>query len=852
MATTLDIVTFEGGLVTELVEPRHTILTHGRGCRQATGFICWPQGPAMTGPGYEWMGSTKTHGAVRLLRVTYSETYSYLCEFGDSYVRFYTNDGQILDGAAAYEVVSPFDEDEVWDLQVCSDAGTLYLWHPDHAPYRLVYTSETSWVLEAVPFEWGPFRDPNLTAVTIAPSATTGDITLTASAATFYSDHVGAPWMLGHRVGEMTLAHSFTANESSSWIDVPKGASFLITSSGSWTASLTLQKTYDAGVTIEAVTTMSPYGDNNFDDAPGAELLDDAEYRFTMTGYVSGTCGAVLSIAGLIAYGYATITAVNSTLEAEATVVEDFDGTTATDLWAEGAWSPRRGYPRCGALVENRLTSIATAADPTTLWLSRSADHVNMRTGETASDALTFSLLTGRGDPFRWCHVTRKNINIGTPSAILELQALSPGSGLSNTNPLTVAQRIELGTSSIPPVAVNSTLIFMGPDNKRPMHTFWEWQQSRFLAPDLAWFCPGLTAPGIKQMAYQATPFPLLWYLRTDGVLLAQTYEERIDQTIVGFSKLPASGTVESICVMPSGEGPRLWRVVARTIDGSTQRHIERSGVLTVDAERATAHRLEAAIEFDGGAAATISAIAIDGVTDYVTVTTTAAHGFSDGDNIWFDDVAGMTWLNRRALTVADAAGTTFAVKTTGGDYVLGTYLSAWTAGGTVKVVENVVTGADHLEGEEAYALADGRLLGPLTVAAGTVTLPRYANRIFLGLAPPAAVLQPLRIMVPTTAGSTQGRQMNVPGLWISLFQSFGGKVGRDMDHLEPIRMFDAAASAVNEAAELVTDDFVLRYESSFSADPTVLIVQDRPLPLTVRGLALYANITGIRSFSRA
>jgi len=89
----IDAITFEAGIVSELTEARHTMLNHGRGCRQATNVILWPQGPATADPGTAFIDAPDGPG--RLLRVTYSERQSFLALFGDKTVRFYAHTGAV-------------------------------------------------------------------------------------------------------------------------------------------------------------------------------------------------------------------------------------------------------------------------------------------------------------------------------------------------------------------------------------------------------------------------------------------------------------------------------------------------------------------------------------------------------------------------------------------------------------------------------------------------------------------------------------------------------------------------------------------------------------------------------------
>ncbi len=111
------------------------------------------------------------------------------------------------------------------------------------------------------------------------------------------------------------------------------------------------------------------------------------------------------------------------------------------------------------------------------------------------------------------------------------------------------------------------------------------------------------------------------------------------------------------------------------------------------------------------------AAVTITGITNGSPgVVTAAAHGFSNGDHVWVEGVAGMTEVNRRRFTVANAAANSFELS--GVDT---TAYGAWTSGGTVARFYTVTT---------PYVTADLALLKFVQSAdTMTITHPTYAPR---------------------------------------------------------------------------------------------------------------------------
>ncbi len=57
---------------------------------------------------------------------------TYVLEFGDKYIRFYAEGGQVVKGtpAAPYEISTPYAEDDLFEINYTQSADVLYLTHP--------------------------------------------------------------------------------------------------------------------------------------------------------------------------------------------------------------------------------------------------------------------------------------------------------------------------------------------------------------------------------------------------------------------------------------------------------------------------------------------------------------------------------------------------------------------------------------------------------------------------------------------------------------------------------------------------------------------------------------------------
>src|SRR5438045_750444 len=59
------------------------------------------------------------------------------------------------------EIDSPYGEIDVDALRWAQSADVLYLFHPNHPPYKLARNSDTDWALTKVAFQDGPWGEIN-------------------------------------------------------------------------------------------------------------------------------------------------------------------------------------------------------------------------------------------------------------------------------------------------------------------------------------------------------------------------------------------------------------------------------------------------------------------------------------------------------------------------------------------------------------------------------------------------------------------------------------------------------------------------------------------------------------------
>ena len=91
------ITNFSSGELTPRLDGRIDIAKYPNGCATLENAIIWPQGGASRRDGLHFVAEVKdSTKQVRLIEFEFSTTQAYVLEFGDQYIRFYRNNGQVV------------------------------------------------------------------------------------------------------------------------------------------------------------------------------------------------------------------------------------------------------------------------------------------------------------------------------------------------------------------------------------------------------------------------------------------------------------------------------------------------------------------------------------------------------------------------------------------------------------------------------------------------------------------------------------------------------------------------------------------------------------------------------------
>ncbi len=820
---------FNSGELTPWLDGQTGIKQYFSGCRTLENMIVMPHGGVTRRPGSRYIATAKSGSvACRLVSFEYSTTQAYGLEFGNLYLRFYKDGGQILNdaGTAPYEIVTTYETADLFGLQFIQSADTMYIVHPDHKPRVLTRTGHAAWTINDITFERGPFLNVNATAITITPSATTGAITLTASDDVFDALHVGALWEITHIVDAVEVAGSFTGTGNSTSVTVQLGRTIDYTTHGIWEGTVILQRSFDAGSNWQDVLPVHYNEDGNVKYSD-AEDIDDAIYRVSMTVYTSGTLDYSLRSRTYELDGVVEITAVASATSASATVVNELGDTSAVVLWSEGAWSDYQGWPATTAFYQERNVYGGTARKPQTVWFSKTDDWPDFKSGDLLADeALSYTIAADQVNAIRWL-MPQSQLLIGTTGGEWSLGPGSEHEALTATSQPIVKRHSTYGSADLDAKMVNNVVLYTQRHGRKIREMVYSFAEDNFQSPDMTVLAEHITRGGLVQLAYQKAPYSILWCVRADGQLLGFSYLR--EQLVTGWHRHLFDGEAESVAVIPGDGEDEVWISVKRTINGSDVRYIEQIQPFDWGDDDKDIFFVDSGLSFDGGASVTITAIS----SADPGVVTAAAHGFSDGDQVRIFGVVGMTEVNEKVFTVDAPATNSFSLrdKADGFDWDTSGY-TTYSSAGTVTNVENNFTTLSHLEGETVDVVGDGGFVGTATVASSTVTLDDYYNTVHIGLNYVSRV-KPMRLEIP--GGQSQARIKRIIDNTVRMYKTLTCKVGESWTNYDTV-IFTDPDDPLDQPPPMGDDSFDKLTDGvgGWETDGNITIQATEPLPMTI------------------
>jgi len=680
------------------------------------------------------VGMTRLNGRRFTVASSTTNTFALTGEDSTSYDA-YSSGGT---ASKTYEIATTYTSAELSELQFTQSADVMYIVHPNHPPAKLSRTAHTTWTLDDVDFQVGPFLDTNTTATTLTTSATTVGTgrTLTASAIT----------------------------------GINSGTGF---------------QTTDVGRLVK---------------------LGD---------------------------GWGEITARTSTTVVTWTITVAATGSGAA-VWSLGAWSATTGYPRTVSFFEQRLVFGGSSSYPQTIWASESGLYEEFDVGDgSAADAFIYTIAANKVNVIRWLAPSRDLI-VGTVGG--EFKVGRPAGEPLKPDNVNIAQQTTYGGYTTQPIQIGSEVLFVQRQQRKVRSFAYRFEDDAYQAPDMTLLAEHITDTGIVDVDYAQEPDSIYWAARTDGTLLGMTYHREEDvvawhRHIFGGSNKfifnGATGVLDYLndanfngYITITAHGLSTGDEVTYSAGGGTKiPELTEGGTYYVFAR--DANTLELADTYAQAVDRTIKRIS-DGIG--------ASHSLSTKAKIKSITSINETLENQVWIICERRINDT---KRQYIEYLDPTLNMDCTLSALVNDGLTVVTGLNHLEGESVQVLVGDAVFPNQTVTGGSisVTLPTSASfkSIEIGLGYTSKI-KTMRIESGSQAGTAQARKKRYNEVVVRLYKSVGLTVNGDQ-----IPFRSSSTPMGQDIAEFTGDKRVSNL--GWNRDGQIEIEQTQPLPMTVLGI---------------
>jgi len=614
------IQAFNAGELSENMAARTDQDKYRGGCKVLLNAIPVAQGPARNRAGSRYVASTKSNSKAWLRKFEYSARQSYVLEFGDTYLRFFTNRGQLLSAGSPYEIVSAFNaaslvapdqsgalrsaqlNDIMW---LCSANGTV-------APQKLKRLGATNWTMTPVDFQWGPFVsvDP-LNTIKVSASAATGSVTLYASAAVwdardinnyFYMEIVDPGATTVWQAGVTFALGTIVRNNGNFY----KAVSF----SGIFGTTASVPPTHLVGVVTDGSTSIGwQYVHSGFGIVKIA----------TVTGDGLSATGTVVEAAN---YGNAAAGVTPELPKAminagSVGTVATGSGSNSTTRWGRSLFNSVDGYPTDVKVYRNRVWYTRD------LWHAFSVeggyDDFSLKTNgafPTAQSAIVIRTGIDKLDAARWIMASKRAL-VGGSLLEASIGEQTGNQVFSSTN-VKADPETRYGGQFTQPVAVGNAVLFFQRGGKRLREMIVDDTGQNFKADDLTALADHILRERAVDADYAQEPNTQLGCVRRDGIMSTLTYNR--ERNVVGWARFQmggvsasgAYGAIESTACVASPDGDRddRWLIVNRTINGQTVRFVEWiEDELKIETDVKAAFYCDAGLTYSGAATQTIGGL---------------------------------------------------------------------------------------------------------------------------------------------------------------------------------------------------------------------------------------------------
>lgn len=248
--------------------------------------------------------------------------------------------------------------------------------------------------------------------------------------------------------------------------------------------------------------------------------------------------------------------------------------TSQTPPEANDPFAGVNNYPRAAGYFQGRRWFGGSNLKPQNLWATRSGTESNMAYSIPTrdNDSISVRLTSRQANTIRHI-IPLRDLLLLTSGAEWSVSA-GNGTTITPSN-IDYTPQGYVGAAAVIPVVTSDAVIYVQDRGGRVREMLYSWEKSGYKTNDICVMAPHLfDGYTIVSMAYVRVPHPMIFCVRSDGVMLGLTYMP--EHQVAAWHWHNTNGLFKSVVGVPEGNEDVLYAIIERTINGRTARFVER------------------------------------------------------------------------------------------------------------------------------------------------------------------------------------------------------------------------------------------------------------------------------------
>lgn len=585
---------FSGGELSPSLYARTDLNRYENGLRTIRNMMVMRQGGVTGRPGTEYVSTALNGGnQVRLIPFIFNETglgQSYVLEFGNQYIAFYQNGGNVISSSKAITAVtqdSPgvvtapshgFSEGDIITVE-----GALGMAQLNNGYFIVRGVTTNTFFLHDL-------LDQNFATSTF-PAYIGGGI-----ASKIYM--IASPFLQAD-LQNLQFAESADIVTITHQNYIPQELKRF--GPTNWTISNVVLNNFTVPSPISSgggsgsfnyryvVTALFPNGDESLGSING---FCNGKAQLSLTNPIVLTWSAIAGASGYRIYrgdgngatnfvgvGFIgqTIASTPNASFTDTGLTPDYSNTNPTqDGFSLALASGAGNWPAAVGFSQQRRCFAATANNPIGCWMSRPGSYSTFSVHPITvqdDDAIDFTIAGEEVNAIQ--HLLELKFMLML-TAGAEIYVQGNGSGVVTPSAINASTQSQYGASPLKPLKVADVLIFNQALGSSIRDFTFDFAIDGYRGNDITIFSSHLFEGfQIVDWCYQKVPDSIIWAVRSDGVLLSCTYVR--EQEMIAWTRHDfTDGFVENVVAIPENGEYAVYASIRRVIGGNTVRYIER------------------------------------------------------------------------------------------------------------------------------------------------------------------------------------------------------------------------------------------------------------------------------------